>query len=118
MAKFHKGDRFELRIIEALESKDLGTFYVTDNYLIFHESTLEEIGITAADDWPTYGDEFYSIEADMDYGTFQINKEDYMNAQSDRARKETGNCYRTEEEAMAAIERIKKAMKGDRNERG
>lgn len=58
--------------------------------------------------WPQYGKTYLWVDS-----TGFIQESDYDNAQRDNERREFGNFFRTREEAEAAIERVKKALKGE-----
>ena len=56
--------------------------------------------------WPQDGDEYFFIRS-----TGYVTSTDYDNNQKDNDRREFGNFFRTSEEAEAALERVKKALK-------
>lgn len=58
--------------------------------------------------WPQDGDTYLWVDS-----TGFIHESDYDNAQRDSERREFGNFFRTRDEAEAAIERVKKALKGE-----
>ena len=58
--------------------------------------------------WPQYMDEYFCIKS-----TGYVTSTDYDNNQKDNDRREFGNFFRTREEAEAALERVKKALKGE-----
>ena len=58
--------------------------------------------------WPQKGDKYFYID-----GTGRTNEDEYVNGYVDEARREFGNFFRTREEAEAALERVKKALKGE-----
>ena len=58
--------------------------------------------------WPQNGDQYFYID-----GTGRTNEYEYVNGYVDEARREFGNFFRTREEAEAALERVKKALKGE-----
>lgn len=57
--------------------------------------------------WPQYGDKYFCINS-----TGFISYTNYDNYQIDNDRREFGNFFRTCEEAEAALERVKKALRG------
>lgn len=58
--------------------------------------------------WPQNGDKYLCIDS-----AGCINEYDYDNDYMDEVRREFGNFFRTREEAEAASERVRKALKGD-----
>lgn len=58
--------------------------------------------------WPQNGDKYLCIDL-----AGCINEYDYDNDYMDEVRREFGNFFRTREEAEAASERVRKALKGD-----
>ena len=58
--------------------------------------------------WHQDGDEYLFIRS-----TGYVTSADYDNNQKDNDRREFGNFFRTREEAEAALERVKKALKGE-----
>lgn len=56
--------------------------------------------------WPQNGDKYLCIDS-----AGCINEYDYDNDYMDEVRRELGNFFRTREEAEAALERVKKALK-------
>lgn len=57
--------------------------------------------------WPQNNDKYLCIDS-----AGCINEYDYDNDYMDEVRREFGNFFRTREEAEAALERVKKALKG------
>lgn len=57
--------------------------------------------------WPQDGDKYYFIDSDS-----AILEWNYTHDCSDKMRRSFGNFFRTREEAEAALERVKKALKG------
>lgn len=57
--------------------------------------------------WPQNGDKYYVIGSDA-----VIFEWHYTHSCADEARRDLGNFFRTREEAEAALERVKKALKG------
>lgn len=57
--------------------------------------------------WPQNGDKYLCIDL-----AGCINEYDYDNDYMDEVRREFGNMFRTREDAEAALERVKKALKG------
>ena len=58
--------------------------------------------------WPQYRDKYFCIQS-----TGYVTSTDYDNHPIDNDRREFGNFFRTREEAEAALERVKKALKGE-----
>ena len=58
--------------------------------------------------WPQDGNEYFFIRS-----TGYVTSTYYDNNQKDNDRREFGNFFRTREEAEAALERVKKALKGE-----
>lgn len=58
--------------------------------------------------WPQYRDKYFCIQS-----TGYVTSTDYDNHPLDNDRREFGNFFRTREEAEAALERVKKALKGE-----
>nr|DAM90940.1 MAG TPA: hypothetical protein [Caudoviricetes sp.] len=58
--------------------------------------------------WPQNGDKYLCIDS-----AGCINEYDYDNDYMDEVRRELGNFFRTRDEAEAALERVKKALKGE-----
>ena len=58
--------------------------------------------------WPQDGDKYFCINS-----TGYVTSTDYDNHPIDNDRRELGNFFRTREEAEAALERVKKALKGE-----
>lgn len=57
--------------------------------------------------WPQDGDKYFCIQS-----TGYVTSTDYDNHPIDNDRREFGNFFRTREEAEAALERVKKALRG------
>ena len=58
--------------------------------------------------WPKYGDKYFCIDSSGKIDVFS-----YDSSLFDKNRSEFGNFFRTREEAEAALERVKKAFKGE-----
>lgn len=58
--------------------------------------------------WPKYGDKYFCIDSSGKIDVFS-----YDSSLFDKNRSEFGNFFRTREEAEAALERVKKALKGE-----
>lgn len=58
--------------------------------------------------WPQEGDKYFCFNS-----AGQINDYTYDKLKIDEPRREFGNFFRTREEAEAALERVKKALKGE-----
>ena len=58
--------------------------------------------------WPQNGDQYFYID-----GTGRTNEYKYVKGCVDEAHRKFGNFFRTREEAEAALERVKKALKGE-----
>lgn len=56
--------------------------------------------------WPQYGDKYFCIQS-----TGYVTSTDYDNHPIDNDRREFGNFFRTREEAEAALDRVRKALK-------
>lgn len=61
--------------------------------------------------WPQYRDKYFCIQS-----TGHVTSTDYDNHPIDNDRREFGNFFRTREKAEAALERVKKALKGPEND--
>ena len=59
--------------------------------------------------WPQNGDWYFYVASDGEVGHFKYDPEKYTH----RRMEEIGNLFRTREEAEAALERVKKALKGE-----
>lgn len=59
--------------------------------------------------WPQDGDWYFYVASDGEVGNCKYDPEKYTH----RRMEEIGNLFRTREEAEAALERVKKALKGE-----
>ena len=69
-------------------------------------------GVEQKAEWPQNGDWYFYVASDGEVGNCKYDPEKYTH----RRMEEIGNFFRTYVEAEAALERVKKVLKGEENE--